>query len=279
MSHLDHLLCPIDQQPLTQSGRTLTCSANHSYDLAKTGYINLLPVQNKHSKDPGDSKAMVAARQNLLMTGVYDPIIQGVLDSMPEALTAKKSIKLLDAGCGEGYYLHWLKQALGTQLTGTGLDISKWAITSASKKSKDLTWVVGSNAHIPVASEYFDCVVCAFGFPVESEFSRVLQSEGWLLLVESGPQHLIELRNVLYPEIRPFKQTFEEGIAGFDLVQASSYQFQFHLDSQEQIGNLLSMTPHIHKAPYAGRQAALALTEIHLTADISLRWYKKQGTP
>ena len=277
MSKLDHLLCPIDQLPLSHTDRTLTCAANHSYDIAKSGYVNLLPVQNKHSKDPGDSKEMVAARQALLLSGVYDPIVAFVNQTLPDALQSRTEIKFLDAGSGEGHYLRWLKHELGCRLSATGLDISKWAVTAASKKSKEITWIVGSNAHIPVANEQFDCVMCAFGFPVVDEFSRVLAKDGWLVLVESGPKHLIELREILYPEIRTFKKTFADGLDGFTLEYEHQHQFDFHLDSQERISQLLSMTPHIHKAPYNGRQAAMALQSIDLTADISVRWFKKQG--
>lgn len=277
MSNLDHLLCPIDQQPLTRSGRSLVCLNNHSFDIAKSGYVNLLPVQNKHSKDPGDSKAMVSARQDFLMSGLYDPILTGILESMPTVLKQRTLFSMLDAGCGEGYYLNWLKRQSEHQIDAVGVDISKWAITSASKKSKQIDWVVGSNAHLPMPDGRFDCVMCAFGFPIVSEFHRVLSDDGWLLLVESGERHLIELRKVLYPEIRPYQSTFADGMGGFQLQFESSVEFSFTLETQQSIANLLSMTPHIHKAPYEGREAVLALESIGLTGDVRLRWYRKQG--
>lgn len=280
MSHLDQLLCPLDQLPLVRSDRSLACARGHTYDIAKTGYINLLPVQKKHSKDPGDSKEMVLARRDFLAGGHYAPIVDGILASLPDSLRATEALSLLDAGCGEGYYLRQLVQALQAShdVDATGLDISKWAVTEASKRAKEMDWIVGSNAHIPTVSERFDWIMCAFGFPVAEEFYRTLKEDGWLLLVESGADHLIELRRVLYPEIRPYKATFSDGLDGFNLIHESDHRHTFELDDKAQIEQLLSMTPHIHKAPYAGREAALALEHITLTADIKLRWYQKQGT-
>nr|WP_239090354.1 methyltransferase domain-containing protein [Marinomonas ostreistagni] len=269
----------MDNSPLTRHERTLICANGHAFDMAKTGYINLLPVQNKHSKDPGDSKAMVQSRRAFLAQGHYDPIVTAIIESMPDALKQRTDLNLLDAGCGEGHYLRQLVALLGVnhQVDATGLDISKWAVAEASKRAKEIDWIVGSNAHLPIESGRFDWVMCAFGFPVFEEFARVLDTSGWLLLVESGPDHLLELRKILYPAVKPFKETYANGIEGFDLQHKSRCTFRFHLPDQDSIGQLLSMTPHIHKAPYSGRQAAQALEQLELTADISLRWYQKQG--
>ena len=138
-----------------------------------------------------------------------------------------------------------------------------------------MSWLVGSNASLPVPNARFDAILCLFGFPVFSEFSRVLSDKGLLLLVESGPDHLIELRKILYPSIHDYKQTFSEGMAHFDLVSEQSETYRFTLNSQTEIQQLLTMTPHIHKASYDGREAVKQLESINLTADIKLRWYRK----
>lgn len=279
VSNLEQLRCPLDQLPLTKKDRSLVCPDGHAFDIAKTGYVNLLPVQKKHSKDPGDSKEMVSARRDFLNLGVYDPIIDAIVNSLPTELSDLDKLSLFDAGCGEGHYLRTIANTLNDKLMldATGLDISKWAITDASKRDKNIDWIVGSNAHVPVADGRFDWVMCAFGFPVFPEFQRILNENGWLLLVESGADHLLELRQVLYPEIKPHKVTYTDGIEGFVLRKELDHKFNFSLSSQAQIGQLLNMTPHIHKASYEGRQAALSLEKIDLTADIKLRWYQKQG--
>ncbi|WP_421851184.1 putative RNA methyltransferase [Marinomonas sp.] len=277
MSTLENLSCPIDSALLTRDERVLKCEHGHTYDVAKTGYVNLLPVQNKRSKDPGDSKEMVAARQAFLNQQYYFPIVNAMLSSWPKDQLVK-GVRILDAGCGEGYYLSEIGKALsdqGVNAERTGLDISKWAILAASKRDKAVSWIVGSNASLPAPDERYDAVLCLFGFPVFKEFSRVLSDDGLMLLVESGPNHLIELRKILYPSIHEYKQTFSEGAADFELVLEQTETFAFTLDSQIQIQQLLSMTPHIHKASYEGREAIKQLDSIILTADIKLRWYRK----
>lgn len=277
MSTLENLSCPMDATPLQRNGRVLSCEQGHTYDLAKTGYVNLLPVQNKRSKDPGDSKDMVVARQNFLNQQHYDPIIAAILSSWPEG-DVTNGVRILDAGCGEGYYLAEMGKRLthqGIQAERTGLDISKWAILAASKRDKTVSWIVGSNASLPVPDRRFDVVLCLFGFPVFSEFARSLSDDGCLLLVESGADHLIELRRLLYPSIHEYKPTFAEGVPGFELITEQAHRFSFSLSSQACIEDLLSMTPHIHKASYEGREAVKRLDSIHLTADVKLRWYRK----
>ncbi|MBR7889208.1 methyltransferase domain-containing protein [Marinomonas sp. A79] len=277
MSTLESLICPIDAAPLKLNGRVLSCEHGHTFDLAKTGYVNLLPVQNKRSKDPGDSKEMVAARQNFLNQQHYYPIVEAILDSWPDSHMVN-DMRILDAGCGEGYYLNEMGKSLtskGIHAERTGLDISKWAVLAASKRDKNVSWIVGSNASLPVPEGRFDAVVCLFGFPVFSEFSRALSNKGLLLLVESGADHLIELRRLLYPSIHDFKPTYADGVPGFKLIKEQAQRFTFSLSSQTHIQELLSMTPHIHKASYEGREAVKLLESISLTADVKLRWYQK----
>jgi len=274
----EHLCCPIDKLPLSQQERSLVCSHGHSFDIAKSGYINLLPVQNKRSKDPGDSKEMVAFRQSFLNLNHYFPIVDTIIKQWPEALSETFPCRILDAGCGEGYYLAHLadefeKREIATQRVG--LDISKWAVTAASKRDKMATWVVGSNASLPMEDACLDIVLCLFGFPVFSEFHRTLSEQGYLLLVESGEDHLIELRKILYPSIHEYKATHSDGVPGFELIKESSLHYLFSLSSQKDIQHLLCMTPHIHKASYEGKEAVKELNAINLTANINFRWYQK----
>lgn len=278
VSTLESLLCPIDQLPLCQQERSLRCSNGHTFDLAKSGYVNLLPVQNKRSKQPGDSKEMVQARQAFLELGHYFPIVEEITRTWPAALNTRPLVRILDAGCGEGYYLQHLSQRLADLSVMTecvGVDISKWAVSAASKRDKSTSWIVGSNACLPTPAGRFDAILCLFGFPAFSEFQRVLSDDGVLLLVDAGPDHLIELRQILYPSIHEYKAPYREGMADFRLIQESSLSYSFSLSSQEEIQQLLCMTPHIHKASYAGKEAVKQLSNLALTANIYFRWYQK----
>lgn len=268
------LACPMDGQPLTREHGSWRCPAGHCFDIARQGYINLLPVQNKRSKDPGDSKEMVLARQAFLSAGYYQPIADAVSDLVNASAPEDNTVSILDAGCGEGYYLRELKRIQLTNLVSrmhlTGLDISKWAVMAAARQDKSADWIVGSNANLPLLTASQDIILCLFGFPVYPEFTRVLKAEGALIKVDAGPEHLIELRKIIYPIIKAANQT-EDTPPGFSLVEEHSLRYTIRLSSQTQISQLLAMTPHLYRINAEGRARAEALTEISLTINVQVK--------
>ncbi|MBU1263126.1 MAG: methyltransferase domain-containing protein, partial [Gammaproteobacteria bacterium] len=252
------LACPLDGMPLHCTGSAWTCASGHSFDIASQGYTNLLPVQNKRSRDPGDSKEMVAARRRFLTAGFYQPIAAAVNRAVLADLPADASISCLDAGCGEGYYMRQLAAAVGDEQTLAllGLDISKWAVLSAAKQDKRPSWVVGSNANLPVLPGTLDRVLCMFGFPVYAEFARVLKAGGLLVQVDAGPDHLRELREIIYPSLKPERPPDSQTPAGFSRLPTETVRFSIKLTSAEQIADLLAMTPHLFRASAEGRAKA-----------------------
>ena len=115
--------CPLCHAPLTRSGNSYLCPLRHQFDRAKEGYVNLLPVQHKRSRDPGDSAEMMQARRAFLDAGHYQPLRDAVSDKL-EAIHPQQ---LLDIGCGEGYYTHAFA-ALAQETWG--LDVSKTAVSA-----------------------------------------------------------------------------------------------------------------------------------------------------
>ena len=113
------LLCPICGQILDRIEKQYRCENGHSFDLARQGYVNLLPVQQKRSLNPGDTREQVLGRRAFLETGCYEPI-SDALNETAKALGATGPI--LDVGCGEGYYSARLAEALGAELTGLDID-------------------------------------------------------------------------------------------------------------------------------------------------------------
>ena len=266
------LACPLDGLPLQPAGAMWRCASGHSFDVAREGYIHLLPVQNKRSRDPGDSKEMVAARRRFLNAGHYQPIAQAVGRSVLAAGAGRAVVSVLDAGCGEGYYLRQLTSALAPslQLVLIGLDISKWAVQAAAKQQRDATWLVGSNANLPVMDATLDCVLCMFGFPVYAEFARVLKPGGMLVQVDAGPEHLRELREIIYPTLKSGRADDAQTPPGFHALACETLRFELKLGSAEQIGDLLLMTPHLFRATAQGRARAAALRTLALTVDVRL---------
>jgi len=271
------LACPLDGLPLHCTGSVWRCASGHSFDIASQGYTNLLPVQHKRSRDPGDSKEMVAARRRFLTAGFYQPIAAAVSRAVLADLPADASISCLDAGCGEGYYLRQLATAVPDEQTLAllGLDISKWAVLSAAKRDKRATWVVGSNANLPVLSGTLDRVLCMFGFPVYPEFARVLKPGGRLVQVDAGPDHLRELRAIIYPRLKPERTAELQTPDGFSRLSTETLRFSIELTSPEQIADLLAMTPHLYRASAEGRDKAAALTALSLSVEVRLTCFKR----
>ena len=266
----DQLICPLDKQPLQLNERTWCCDNGHSFDIAKQGYVNLLPVQNKRSKDPGDSKAMVQARREYLNKGYYQPLAQALADTV----LAMGSQALLDAGCGEGYYLRYLVEQAeqqGKELSVAALDISKWAVQTAAKQDKRLSWIVASNNAIPLADNSVDTILCVFGFPVEAEFKRVLKPGGRLIMVDPASEHLIELKRIIYPEIKAKSEHLPVSEKGWVLSSEERISFKVELPDTEAVHDLLTMTPHLYRASKEGREKAEKLQRLAITADVWVR--------
>lgn len=266
------LACPLDGTPLHRHGAAWRCASGHSFDIASQGYANLLPVQHKRSRDPGDSKDMIAARRRFLTAGFYQPIADAVSRMALAGLPAGATSSCLDAGCGEGYYLRQLAAAVPDEQTLSllGLDISRWAVLAAAKQDGRVNWVVGSNAHLPVLSGTLDRVLCLFGFPVYSEFARVLKPGGRLLQVDAGCDHLRELREIIYPSLKPQRTAETPPPAGFSHLLTETLRFPIALTDAGQIADLLTMTPHLYRASAEGRARAATLTALSLRVDVRI---------
>ena len=272
------LNCPLDGAPLRRSGASWRCTAGHCFDVAAQGYTNLLPVQDKRSRDPGDSKEMVAARRRFLESGAYEQIAAAVSQAVIADLPPTPVFSCLDAGCGEGYYLRQLAGAAERSseqqtLALLGLDISKWAVLAGAKRDmhdRRSNWVVGSNANLPVQTAALDRVLCMFGFPVYSEFARVLKAGGVLLQVDAGADHLRELREIIYPVLKAERAVAMFTPEGFTLESSETVRYPLNLVDQTQIADLLAMTPHLYRATAEGRAKAAALTTLNVTVDVRL---------
>lgn len=269
----EDLACPLDGLPLQKVEKRWCCEKGHSFDIARQGYVHLLPVQNKRSRDPGDSKDMVAARHRFLSGGHYQPIADAVNRVLLASRDSAGRLGCLDAGCGEGYYLRQLAAGAPPELELAllGLDISKWAVLSAARQEKRASWVVGTNARLPVLAQSLDVVLCMFGFPVYSEFARVLKTGGLLVQLDPGPDHLKELREVIYPELKPPREQTAEAPEGFRYLEPERLTYSLSLAGQEQIGDLLAMTPHLYRAPPEGRDRAARLNGLEVTVEVILK--------
>lgn len=270
-----NLACPIDGIKLRRVNKQLVCDNGHSYDIARQSYVNLLPVQHKRSKQPGDSKAMVVARYEFLDSGIYKPIADRLVEIVLSLLPAEKEICLLDAGCGEGYYFDVLAKALelhqdNKDLSLIGLDISKDAIIQSTKRNRQTNWIVGTNRQPPLQESSVDIILCMFGFFSASGFAKVLKPGGKIILVDPGAEHLKELREIIYPELKKSKQSDfpVTEASGFSILQRQTLNFKAYIPDNRHIRNLLLMTPHFYRASKQGKEMLTGLKTLETTVEV-----------
>lgn len=267
---MNQLACPKCHQQLKLIGNSYKCNAGHCYDLAKSQYINLLLNPDKSTNHPGDSKESLIARKAYLNKGYYDVILQSVIDCINQ-YKQSDDFHILDLGCGEGYYTQAMKkQFLKSDIYG--LDISKEAINMATKYTKDVTWIVGNSKNIPILDHSLDFVSALFTVVNLDELKRVTKSKGHIIHVTANPRHLIELKELIYDEIKVKSDKYIrldlKTIKHFDLVKT------VHIDNREDALNLLKMTPHYYHIKKEKRGVLDTLQALDITIDVKITVYE-----
>jgi 23S rRNA (guanine745-N1)-methyltransferase len=195
------LLCTVRtcHQPLVHEERRVICARGHSFDVARSGYINLLQPQDRRSKQPGDTADAVLARRRLHDRGVTSPLLNGIR----EMVSVKSDDIVLDAGCGDGFYLGSL------DCDAHGVDISLPAIEAAAKRYPEREWVVANaDRFVPYADATFTRVLTITARMNSSEFRRVLRDDGRLLVAIPAPDDLVELRGAGRDRVQRTIDTF-----------------------------------------------------------------------
>lgn len=263
--------CPLCQQPLHKQDRQYSCPNRHAFDQAKEGYVNLLPVHHKHSKDPGDSAAMLVARRGFLRQGFY----ASLRDAIATGLQQQPFDSLLDLGTGEGWYAGTLWEQLTFKPIIYGLDIAKAGIKMAAKAYPQCQFAVASNQQLPFEDGCFDWVLNIFAPLHPPEVLRVLAPTGRLLRVSPAPEHLFELKQLLYPQARPHAEK-PPAIDGFDLVTASRVQARFTLVQLATLEALIQMTPYGWQARASQPSDLSAFLPLSMGLDVWLEEWRPQ---
>jgi len=263
-------LCPICQQALSLTGASYTCASHHSFDQAKEGYVNLLPVQYKHSKDPGDNKAMVNARRAFLNKGFYQPLIEKMVSLYQEFGDPNQAV--FDAGCGEGYYTHQHKLATNTVY---GIDIAKNAVRIAAKRYKECFFSVGTLSQLPFSDDFFSWVISIYAPILEAEFSRVLKTGGYLVTVTPAENHLYELKELIYRDAKKH-DTSKTPVKSLTLCNEQRINYTMNFDNSDDLINLLAMTPFAFKTSDNLLAQLKAMDTFNCQADFLIRLYKKE---
>ncbi|WOE31062.1 MULTISPECIES: putative RNA methyltransferase [unclassified Acinetobacter] len=264
------LICPVCHESLQLNDKTWRCENHHSYDVAKQGYVNLHVVQHKHSKNPGDTVTSVQARRAFLAAGHYQLLQQAVVDKIAQL----RIENLLDIGCGEGYYTSAMQQQV---LQCVGVDIAKNAIQVAAKVNPQVTWVVGTGATLPVLNQCIDLCSSLFSPIPKSEILRVLKPKGYLLVVTPASEHLYAMREALFEEVKPHESgKFVAQLSdAFELIDQTIVSNEMLLN-QDDLKNLIAMTPYAYKAKAERRLALEQYQQFTVTAQFQIYLFQKK---
>ena len=272
---MSDFICPVCGGALTKTEKTYFCKKGHCFDIAKSGYVNLLPSSGK-GKRHGDDKLMVRARTALFSRGHYDNL-SDLIANLADEYSAK-GVRVLDAGCGEGKYscdvLDRLRRA-GKEPVVIGVDISKDALIQAARRSKELRLAAASSAALPLPDGSIGLILNIFSPFMGGEFRRVLCPGGKLIRAYPLARHLWELKALIYdrPYENPVTSMEEEG---FRIVERREIRYPIHLSGSEEIMALFQMTPYYYKTSPEGHARVNALTSLETEADFEVLIYRKK---
>jgi 23S rRNA (guanine745-N1)-methyltransferase len=174
---------------LERAGGAYVCAKRHSFDVARSGYVNLLQPQERRAKEPGDSKRAALGRRAIHEAGHTREILAAV----GEIAQFAREDRVADAGCGEGFYLGRWQEEVG--FAACGIDISSSAIELAARRYPACTWVVANaDRALPLADGSVTKLLSITARRNVKEYARVLGARGMLLLAVPSPEDLKEIR-------------------------------------------------------------------------------------
>lgn len=279
--HENMFMCPICKNEMSMNeGYSLVCSNRHCFDLAKQGYINLLTkaVKVDYEQD------MLQSRRSICKEGFYNPLI----DTLGEMIAALHSdndserLSILDAGCGEGSHLiHTvgnLEQRGIEEITGVGIDISKYGVQIAARECPELIWCVADLAKLPFKAEQFDIILNILSPSNYAEFKRVLTPTGVIIKVIPEENYLKELREHFYQHTEKQSYSNEKVVKHFEesfgILEQKRITYRVDLN-HEMLEDLVKMTPLSWGAAAEDIEKILALGLDEVTVDLRILTGKK----
>lgn len=273
---LGALRCPVCKKFMRLQGDIgLFCEGErrHCYDLASSGYVNLMPPGQASG---GDAKKAVRARSAFLNLKYYQPVAEELSNVLTQYVPSSRGL-LIDAGCGEGYYTVQLAE-LGFSVFGA--DLSKFAVDAAAKRAARSApnrsfFSVSSVFELPIADGSARALVNVFAPCAEREFSRVLCQNGILAVVYAGPDHLMGLKRAIYDQTKS-----NEGRADLpkdmDLIEERRVRFDVTVEGTENLKSLFAMTPYYWKTSPRDSAKLEALDRLDTPVDMIIAVYRKK---
>jgi 23S rRNA (guanine745-N1)-methyltransferase len=273
---MSNFICPVCGKGLKSNGKSLSCENNHSFDIAKSGYVNLLLSQHVKTKRHGDDKLMVSSRRDFLNKGYYNLLLDKVSKTIEKY--AKNGCKILDAGCGECWYTSNIYEYLirsGIKLEMLALDISKDALAAGAKRNKEIELAVASVFNLPVKENSCDMVLSFFAPFSSAEFNRVLKKCAIIVRVIPLEKHLLSLKEAVYNNV--YENKVETcNLDGFELLEKQEVREMIHLACNEDILNVFTMTPYYYKTAAEDQRKLRELSALDTEIEFGIYTYRKK---
>ena len=258
------LICPICGNALKNEAKSAVCENRHCFDYAKSGYLNLL---RSSGSSHGDNAEMVQARTAFLNTGAY----RFLRDALKDILSEEPVGVFADLGCGEGYYT---AECPGNEKYG--FDLSKAAVTRASKTDKSTLYVIASIFHLPLPSGCADAALTCFAPAAGEELARILKPGGRFVYVQPAARHLYELKEVLYDAPYENDESEPELPSLFQKEKECVITRSFRADNTS-LHNLFQMTPYAYKTGKPAADRLAGIDSLDITASFLIRVYRHSG--
>lgn len=265
-------VCPICQADMyVKELKSLVCAQGHTFDFAKQGYVNFLnhPVQSKYGKD------FFEARRTLLCeSDFYTPLQKAVSEAVYKCIGEKdESVPILDAGCGEGTYLHNvtanLSKALSQEVIGVGVDLSKEGIIVAARNYDKHIWTVADLANMPFRDDQFAMILNVFSPSNYKEFHRLLKKDGIVLKVVPEENYLQELRAYAFHSRYSNEEIVTRFTEQFQIVEEKRITYTTTL-AAPLLQTFLAMTPLAWSMEEEKREQFLEQDTVSMTVDASI---------
>lgn len=262
-------ICPVCQSPIIKREKNFVCENGHNFDIAKSGYVNLL--LGSSPKNHGDNKLMALARRDFLAKDFYAPLKDTICKTICDF--AIDGSVILDCGCGEGYYTSAISECAEKSAV-FGTDISKDELSIAAKRDKLTSYAVASSFSLPFSDESVDILLEIFSPYCDAEFKRVLKKDGIMVIVYPLENHLWELKQAIYAN--PYKnEVADTSVSGFELIRNYEVKMLLDLQSQNDIKNLFMMTPYYYKTSEKDQKKIEKLDSLAVNAQFGISVYKK----
>lgn len=226
-----HLLkCPVCGEKMTvRESKSIVCMNSHCFDIARTGYVNMLNKEIKTKYTAG----IFLSRQTLSRQGFFNPLIEKLYGIVLERKLVKtmQPLFILDAGCGDGSIISGLVDRLNivsdSHIHATGIDIAKEGVQIAAKNYINCSWFAGDITNMPFGSKCFDVIFNILSPSNYAEFRRVLKDDGVLVKVLPGEKHFDEIRKWV------FKDTMKEEYSNKEVRE--HFENNFNIQEEQTI--------------------------------------------